>query len=486
MKVNCNPSIRAGELSLNEDRCLKIHHATLQVLERTGVEVHEKRALKLLKEAGCIVQDRRVKFPPSLVEDAIEQAPERVILADSSGKRRIFLERGRIYFGLGNDLAYFQDPFTQEVRPSLLKDVEHVAIIAEKLENIDFIASLALASDVTKELVDLYHFRALSTFSTKPILASALDSHRLKTLIEMGLLLAGGEREFRRNPCFAVYAEPTSPLLHTEEAVKKLMLSAEWGVPITYASGVLAGATGPVTIAGSFIQGNAESLSGLVIHQLTKRGAPFILGNAGGPLDMSTTVATYGGPEVSLFNQRVAEMARFYRLPSYGISGSTDACSLDIQASMEAAFSIFIAALTGSNLIHDNGYAGSGLLGHLGYLVLVHEIIGMVKHFFKEYRIDEEAIPLHVIHEVGPGGHFLLTEHTLKHHREEIWYPNFMNRSHFTKWATNDGRTMGEKASLKAQELLEEEAPEGASEAILQEMDRIIEEQERHIEEVRG
>lgn len=485
IEVNYDAQITPQFKLWTEDQCYRVHQATLEVLARTGVRVLEKEALKLLKEAGCIIREDLVRIPPDLVRWAIESAPERIVLAAADGQRKVFLQENSISFGLGNDLAFFHDSPDDRIRKSTIQDVERVSIVADSLDNIDFIASLALASDVTAELTDLYQFRALRTYSSKPILASATEVDVLKALYEMSLITSGSPENFSRNPDFAFYAEPISPLIHSRRALEKLLFCADKGIPVTYASGVMAGATGPTTLAGSLVQGNAECLSGLVIHQLKQKGAPFILGIAGGPMDMKTTNCVYGGPEVPLINAAVGELGRYYRLPSYGMSGCSDACQLDLQAGLEAAFSITSAAWSGANLIHDNGYLGSGMIGSLEYLVLTDEIIDMVRHFMRGIETSDDKLSLEVIDQVGPGGHYLTHEHTIKYFKEETWYPRFMNRRPFYSWLQEDQPEMKDGLEEEVQNLLAGEPEQKLTSSQLEEMEKIITDEEKRISQLK-
>ena len=465
-----------------EEQCHMIHLATLEVLEQTGVMVYENESLHLLKGAGCLVKENLVKFPPALIEWAITNAPERIVLADTNGKRTVFLEDSVVTYGMGNDCPWFYDSNKEAIRPSVLSDVEKAAKVADVLQNIDFVGSLALASDVSVELSDLYHFKALRLHTKKPILGSTLDVHVLKAMIQMAVISSGSLDEFKRNPNFVVYCEPTSPLIHTQDALEKLLVCAHYGVPVTYAPAPMAGGTGPITLAGALVLGNAECLSGLVIHQLKKCGSPFILACLAGPLDMKTTIAPYGDPFVNLIGVAVGAMGRFYKLPSYGMSGCTDACVTDLQASIEGAFSIFASALGGTNLIHDNGYTGNGMIGNLEYLVMTDEIIDMTRHFMRGIQINDETVPLDLIDEVGPGGNYLLSQHTLKHFRKETWYPKYMNRSHFKKWLAEGGKDMGLKVHEKVIDILAETGRNGISDQEIEEFDRIIACEEKRIQ----
>ncbi|KUO51071.1 MAG: hypothetical protein APF76_16380 [Desulfitibacter sp. BRH_c19] len=468
-----------------EDQCHMIHHATFEILEQTGVMVYEKEALHLLKGAGCLVKGNLVRFPPALVSWAIDSAPERIVLADTDGKRTVFLEDGVVSYGMSNDCPFFYDPNNQSIRPSILSDVEKAAMVADDLDNIDFVGSLVLASDVTVGLSDLYHFRALRLHTKKPILGSSLDVHVLNAMIQMGVISSGSIEEFKRNPNFAVYCEPTSPLIHSQNSLERLLICAEYGVPVTYAPAPLSGGTGPATLAGTFVLGNAECLSGLVIHQLKRCGSPFIFSCLAGPLDMKTTIAPYGDPFVNIISAAVGAMGRFYKLPSYGMSGCTDACVTDLQAAIEGTFSIFASALGRTNLVHDNGYTGNGMIGNLEYLVMTDEIIDMTKHFMKGIQVNEETVPLDLIDEVGPGGNYLLSNHTLKHFKKETWYPKYMNRSHYKKWLEEGGKDMGLKVHERVLNILKNTDRNGIADREIEELDRVIMDEEKRIKKTR-
>jgi len=464
-----------------EDQLHALHLASLEILEQTGVTIYEQEAIKLLKDAGAYVDGNLVKFPAWLVEWAIASAPEKITMGNRDGERTMRLEAGVVSYGMGTDLPYFVDPTTKRIRSTTIEDIENVAKIGEYVANYDFVACNGLARDVTTRLADLYHFKALRTYCKKPMLTTATDYDNMKALIDMAAVSAGGYEELRRTPTMILYAEPISPLVNSKEAVQKLLLCAEYGIPVTYASGVIAGATGPATIAGSLAVGNAEGLAGLVMHQLKRKGSPFIYGLVFSVMDMHTTISCYGGPELPLGHTIVGQLGKFYKLPTYGTSGATDALTLDAQAGMESIFSIMCAALGGTNLVHDNGYLGAGLVGSLSKILLDDESIAFVKRFMMGAELSEETLALDLIHKVGPGGNFLAEDHTAKYYKTETWYPRFFNRKSMEGWLREGCLTTEQRIDGKVCELLESYQPEIISAAQLTSLDEIIAEHERRV-----
>jgi trimethylamine--corrinoid protein Co-methyltransferase len=464
----------------SKEQCYDLHLKSLEILERTGSIFYDETALKILKQGGAYVRGNRVYIPPYMVEEAIRTAPGRIALKGRDDKI-LRLEGKNVYYGLGTDLPFFLDIDTREYRKTVLKDIENVATLVDWLPHFDFVASLGIASDVTTQLADLYHFKTMHEYCQKPILMTATDEDNLQGLIDMAAVSVGSYDELKRNPLFLLYAEPISPLIHSKEVLRKLMLASKYEIPITYASGISSGTTGPVTLAGTLALANAECLAGLVLHQLVNPGAPFMYGIVASPCDMNTTMVNYGGPEMPLNYCIVGEMGEFYNLPTYGQSGCTDSPVLDQQAGIEAMFSIFGAALSGTNLVHDNGYIGNGLIGSLEMLVLCDECISMVDYFMKGIEVNQETLALETIHQTGPGGHFLATDHTLKHFRSSSWNPRYLNRRDYQNWESSGKITMEEKIREEVKEILATHKPESLPENIKEELDRIIKEHEKRI-----
>ena len=453
----------------------EVHLASLEVLRRTGVRVHEAEALALLQDAGCVVNDRNlVKFPPSVVEDALLCAPPRIVLCDRTGESRMYLEGHRTYFGTGSDLPNVLDPETGERRSSLLSDVENTARLVDSLPNLDFAMSMALPSDVPADTSDRRSFLAMIANTVKPVVFTAWDEAGLTDIINMAQVVAGGADQLALNPFLLAYLEPTSPLQHSHSAVRKLLLMADHRLPVVYAPGSLDGATAPVTPAGSLVMSNAEALSGLAIAQLRRKGTPFVLGSGGGPLDMRTAVCSYGSPEFMLHCMGMAELGHYYyHLPVWGFSGCSDSKLSDIQAGIESALWILWTALGGANLVHDIGYIESGLTCSYEMIVMCDEIIGFVRRLLGGVDISREMMALDVIHEVGPGGSYIETAHTLNHF-QKVWYPRLLDRRTHSPWVEAGKPTAIKAAKEVVREVMASHIPDPLPAATLDTLNEII------------
>jgi trimethylamine---corrinoid protein Co-methyltransferase len=456
-QVNTTPQFRV----LSQDQIEDIYLAALEVLERAGTRVFHPEALELLRNAGAVIQDgNRAYIPSWVVKASLAASPERITLTGRTGKYKVLLEKNKFYYGTGSDCVFIIDPYTNERRQFTYKDIYDTARISDALPNIDFHMSLGLTSDVPVPTYDRHQFLAMLEGCTKPFVLTAVNGEALADLHAMACAAIGGEAEFAKHPLFVVYIEPISPLNNSKEALEKLLFSAEKGIPAIWTPCPIAGATAPATMAGLLVQGLAECLVGVVIAQLKKKGTPIVIGGVQSVLDMSTTILSYGAPELSLLSAAFTDIAKWLRLPMFSTAGCSDAKAVDAQAAIEATLSIVMTALSGANLIHDVGYLEAGMTGSLDQLVMSDEVISMVKRIMRGIVVDKEMLAVEVIERVGPGGNYLADSHTVAHFRNEFWFPKLLDRRRYEEWQADGSESLADRVRAKVLSLLETHQPE--------------------------
>ena len=458
---------------LSDSDIRHIYLAALEILERTGTRVENREAIELLAGAGACVEGDRVHLPGGLVENAVSRAPRRARLVGRDG-RVLTLGGDNCYYGTGSDCPNYLDPHTGERRHFTAQDVADAARVVDALPNIDFHMSFGLMQDVPPGTYDRHQFLAMATNQTKPMVVTATDLGGFRDIYRMACAIVGGESELRRSPLIALYAEPISPLIHGSDAIEKLLFAAAHFVPAVYTSGIMAGANAPATLAGALAQGLAEGLAGLAIAQLKQPGTPVISGGSITIMDMAATVYAYGAPELSLMEAAYADILRWLGLPFFTIAGAGDAKVFDQQAACEATYSLLMAGLYGGHLTHDVGYLESGLTGSLDMLVASDEIIGMVKRLVRGISVNEESLATSVVDAVGPGGHFMDQDHTLKHFRQEFWFPKLMDRRRWDVWQGAGELTLGDRTRARVREILRSHRPEPLPAAVLEELHQIV------------
>ena len=473
MMPNSNPSCGGLQFrKLSDDKLERIHAASLEILERTGVRLYEKQALELLKSKGVTVEDgNRVRISSQLVEWALSTAPKRTVLYDRHGKEAMQLEGNNIFYGTGSDCPNVIDLLSGERRPGILQDVVDATRVCDALPNIDFLMSFCIANESDPQTYDRHQMRAMLMYSTKPILFVTLDFAGCVDAVKMAEAVVGGAEALRCKPLCACYINVSGALRHNEEALQKLIFLAERGLPTTYTPVVLRGATGPITAAGAIAMANAGELAGLVISQIKREGAPVILtGGVNDMLEMRTAIDCYSDPTNRVM---LVEMAHRYGLPIFGLTGCSDSKLPDEQAAAEAALSILLESMAGAQMAHDVGYLDSGMTNSIEQIVICDEIIAYTKHFMKEVEVNEETLALDVIDQIGPDGDFISSKHTHKHFRED-WYPKLFERRNYDGWKKAGGKTMRQRAREKALDILQHHTPEPLPLNVQQQIDQIV------------
>ncbi len=477
-KVNDAPFSGPQFSVLSESQIKDIHLASLEVLRRTGVRFEHKGALKLLKNGGAFITDGDlVRFPPDMVERAIETAPGRVVLCDRNGDPAMFLESTNVYFGPGSDTTHYPDPFSGELRDWTTKDICDAYRVCDALPNIDFLMSIGIPTDAPEGMSHYqWQFANMLQYSKKPSVVVCNDRNDMEAIIEMATLLRENQEDLRRRPNILLYSEPTSPLQQSETALDKLLLMAETGLPIVHSPAPMMGSTGPIHLAGEMALCNAEILSSLVLHQLKNPGAPFVYGAGPHHFDMKSVQICYGSPEFQLTKAAVAQLGRYYGMPTWGYSGCSDAKVLDEQAAVDTTMATLMAEFTGCNLIHDVGYMESGLTTSLELIVLTDELVAMTNHIMPGIPVSEKTLMIDEIDKVGPGGNFLATKETVAHFRE-FWEPRFFDRSRLEEWQKNGSLTTGQRLNAKVKEIIKDYEVERLPKEVIQ---QIMSAMERH------
>jgi trimethylamine--corrinoid protein Co-methyltransferase len=443
---------------LSDDQCQKLYWACLEVLERTGVRLYEQEALDLLEKAGVSATDgNRVRIPAGLVEKAFTTVPKRVVLCDRRGNRVMPIEGRRSFFGPGSDCLNIIDHRNGERRKPVLQDVVDAMVLCDALTHIDFVMCMFLPVDVPQPVADRYQMEAMLNYTTKPIMYVTTEFSGCIDAVEMAEAVAGGAEALRQNPLAACYINVTTGLRHNQEALQKLLYLAGKGLPFAYVPSTQGGVTAPVTPAGAMVVAQAGALAGLVLSQLKREGAPFIMpGWGGNMLDMRTTVQPYADPDKRAM---VLDYMHFLGLPMFALAGCSDSKAVDQQAAIEAALTLMTDALCGGNIVHDLGYLESGLTGALPQLAICDEILSWLSHFVCGVEISDETLALDLIDEVGPDGQFLQTDHTFKHFRER-WYPSLFDRNNYDGWMAKGGKTLAERAADRVAAILKDHTPE--------------------------
>ena len=467
--------LKSRHTLLSEEKCQAIYDGALTIVAEIGMIVPHAAARDLLLGAGASLEGgERVRIPREMVTAARTTVPATIDVYDRNGEIAMQLGGYNSYFGTGSDLLSIYDLETGRRRPSTLSDVARQAHLCDGLPNMDFIMSSAHPSDVPAYTAYLESFRAMVGNSTKPMVMTAAGQADLEVMWKIAGEIRGGAEQLRAKPYFIQYGEPVSPLMHSTEVIDKLLFCADWGIPLIYSPAPIAGATAPITHAGHIVQALAESLFGIVIHQLRRPGSPVLTGMGPAKLDMSTVQACYNSPEYYTTYLGMCEMAKWLDIPNWGYAGTSDSQCCDAQAGLDIAELTLLSMQAGSNLNHDVGYLDFGLTGSPELVVIVDEFVAMNRRTLEGIDVDADMLGLDVIAAVGPGGDFLRTRHTKQHVRQLQWRPTILNRITQQAWEEQGSLDRREKARRKALAILAEHRPQPLAPALKSKMDELV------------
>ncbi|HUK76663.1 MAG TPA: trimethylamine methyltransferase family protein, partial [Thermoleophilia bacterium] len=317
--------------------------------------------------------------------------------------------------------------------------------LCEQLPHLDFVMSMGLPEDAPLAVDDLSAVAAMLAGTRKPLMVATRNGGVVKAVKDM--CAAAGAPD-----SFMIYAMPAPPLMHDRDGLTKLAACAEHEVPIVWAAAPNAGSTGPRSIAGTAVVGNAETLAGLVYHQQIRPGAPFVFGVGVGAMDMRTAVDAYTTPESPLGQAAQEDLCRWYGLPSFNYAAMSDSKTIDEQFALEYGLTAMAGALPRGTLVHDVGYLESGLQSSCESIVFGNAAIGWAKAFMAEVPTDDEALAVGEITEVGPGGNFLARKYTRRHARD-FWYDELFDHAVYDRWNAGGRTTMLDRVRARVAEL---------------------------------
>lgn len=304
------------------DEIEKIHLATLEVLKSTGLYVGSDEALDILEGGGAIVDRKKriVKFPAYIVEDCIRSAPPNIVQYGRESRHDVHLEGKRVHFcTFGQGVNIMETDGT--VRPSNCDDVGKAALLTDAMEEVDVCERSLTAGDAPDNVAPIWEAEVVFANTSKHTVYGPGNGWRADKIIKMAQAVVGGEDALRDRPILTINCSPTSPLTLDVNCCTGVMTCARAGVPCNLISMVMAGASGPITLAGSLVTHNCEILGAIVLHQLTCKGAPVIYGCSSLAFDLKLTTTPVGSPECGLLNAAAPVLARKYMLPSFSAGG---------------------------------------------------------------------------------------------------------------------------------------------------------------------
>jgi trimethylamine--corrinoid protein Co-methyltransferase len=466
-----------------------LHTRSLDILDRVGFTTSSRALLDLMAEAGQRVDREagRIRLDPAFVEAALARCPRTYTLAARDPALDLPLDGSAGYLSTDGCPADIIDLETGERRPGTKRDLAEITRLADALPQIAFLWQSVSANDTPVPVRPIHETHAQLLNTTKHIQQmTAIDAFNARGIVEMARAVAGGAEALRARPIVSNFQCSISPLHWDEGPIECMRIFAEAGIPVGICAMPLAGASAPLSIAGMLAMANAEICSGIAILQTLAPGTPTMHISYAATIDLSSGgMNTAWGTEEVFSAMANTQLARRYGIPYSVWAFAPGAKHPDWQAGVQAALSGMAMALSPGHLINGAGSLCDDVVYSMTELVLDAELFEMLVRFAEGVRIDEAAIALETIEEVGPGGHFLGTPHTLANLRS-FWRETVMDRSSWDAWEEAGRPDAARAATERARALLAEHEPEPLPEDVAAELERIVGAYERQALERAG
>jgi trimethylamine--corrinoid protein Co-methyltransferase len=441
---------------LTEPQVEQIHEASLMILERTGVVFRNDTAVSLFKQTGAKTNGQHVLIPRELIQHCLATVPAQYVLHGRHPANTITIGGDWCAVMPGGGPPFVLD-WDGTRRPGTLADVENFARLSQISPGIHVMARKVVeAQDLPPATRHLDCWGAILTLTDKPGQSGFVHGRaEAEDVLQMLAIVHGGEAAIDGRPVAHCSINANSPLLYDSPMLESLLAFAQAGQPILITPFVMAGVTGPTTLAGTLAQHNAEVLAGLALVQLVRPGTPVLYGTATSNIDMRSGAPAIGSPESALSIAACAQMARFYHLPCRGGGALTDSPVPDEQSNYERMFTLMTSIMSGINfLMHGLGILESYLTLSYAQFVIDLELLAMIRQLAQPITISPDTLTLDTIHEVGPGGHYLDTAHTLAHYREAHFLPQISRRQSYEQWRAEGAKNVRIWAQTRYEEMM--------------------------------
>ena len=425
-----------------------IHDASMDLLKNIGVAFIDDEALGIFKKHGFKVDGKTVFFSEKKVRQAIESAPASFKVAARNPANSVHIGGDSVALAPGYGAAFI---ITREgeQRKATLADYDKFCKLVQTSRTIDITGFLMAApSDLPAETAYLNMLYSNITLCDKPIMGSSVSRVAAEDCIAMASMVWGGKEKLMQTPVTVSLITPLSPLQYTTEMAGSVITLARYNQACIFGALLMAGASGPLGIAGVLVQQNAEILAGVTLTQLVRPGAPVIVGGTSAIMDMRTGCLSMGAPEIARISSATIQMAKFYNLPARSGSANTDAHFPNAQAGFESALNLSVALQNGSNFIlHAAGILGAYNAMSFEKFIIDEEICSQILESLRPVTISDESIDLDLIKEVGIGGNYLTHPKTYEQCRTAFYLSNLVNRNGFSGWQEDGAKDTTDKAA---------------------------------------
>jgi trimethylamine--corrinoid protein Co-methyltransferase len=462
---------------LNKSLIEQIIEEAITILTELGVEIQNKTVIDLLSSHGAKVDSSksRVYINKDLIDKALKTAPSAFKLFDIYGNETNDFSGLKIHFTPGTAALHILDYETNRIRKPLTSDYIKFVKVVDQLNNIASQSTAMIPSDVNEQISDSYRLFLSLLYGKKPVVTGTFTIDSFEVMKNMQLIVRGSAKQLKEKPLTVFSCCPTSPLKWSDVTSQNVIDCGVYGIPVEFIAMPLSGFMAPVTITGTLVQHTAETLSGVVISQLSSPGTPMLYGGSPAVFDIRYETTPMGAIETMMTDCAYNEIGKYLGIPTQAYISLSDAKHLDSQAGLESGIGATLAALSGINNISGPGMLDFESCQSLEKLIIDNEICGMTLRLAKGIEPKEDFPSLPHFKELLQEGHLLISDHTLKYFNEEHYMPGkVINRANLSRWKAEGETTVNEVAHAEVQTLVSTYQPNTLSDGIKNELVQLM------------
>ena len=467
---------------LSDDLLEKIVSEAKILLCKLGIEIHNDKILSMLSDHGAEVdtKSRRVSLTPDILERSLATVPSKFSLYDVTGRETHHFSDNKVYFTPGSAAINVLDGATDRMRPPVTQDYRDYLKVVSQMEHIASQSTALIPSEVPEKVSDSYRLYLSLLFCEKPVVTGAFTIEGFDLMKELLLAVRGNRVQLEEKPLAVFSCCPTAPLKWSDVTSQNTVDCALYSIPVEFISMPLSGFIAPVTLVGTLIQHTAETLSGIVISQLTRPGAPILYGGSPAIFDVRYQTTPMGAVETMMVDCAYNEIGKYLGIPTQAYIGLSDAKRLDAQAGLESSMGATLAALAGINNISGPGMIDFESCFSIEKLVVDNQLCGMVSRLIEGIEPKEDFPSLPRFEELLKEGHLLISDHTRRYWPEEHYVPTaIIDRANRSRWERDGSTTLFQRAQEEVKKCLRDYQPSRIADDVKTELKDLMETEAR-------
>jgi trimethylamine---corrinoid protein Co-methyltransferase len=467
---------------LSDELIEKIISEGRSLMCKLGIEIHNDSAISLLSDHGARVDKNtnRVYFTQAIIDKTLASACNSFKLYDVLGNEAVDLSGHKVNFTPGSAAINILDSLSNKIRKPLTSDYVRYAKVMCKMNNIASQSTAMIPTDVHERISDSYRLYLSLLHCEKPVVTGAFTIEAFEIMRELQIAVRGSKENLAKKPLTIFSCCPTSPLKWSDVTSQNLIDCARYSIPVEYISMPLSGFMSPVTLVGSLIEHTAETLSGLVMSQLTNPGTPVLYGGSPAFFDVRYETTPMGAIGTMMIDCAYNEIGKHLGLPTQAYIGLSDSKQLDTQAGLESSMGATLAALSGINNISGPGMLDFESCFSIEKLIVDNEICGMALHAVKGIEPKEDFPSQPIFEELLQEKHLLISDHTRKYLKGEDYFPGpVVNRANRARWEEEGSPTLTSRASNEIEKIIKSYQPSRLSVELKKELMKLMESEAR-------